>query len=187
MKKDCEARLRDLVPADETVVAVGTAEELRSLGSDIGSGGGWTFIVVTPERVLFARWDSPEKPHEDIRLDEVIHWAHGRQYNCHALVLTHPPMTRRQRGPARRILWFKWGEAEADIVRTQTVFRFSRPDTEVAKTIRAALEARNVPRSCCGLRRSREKRARGAATPADRKQADPIGPIILDNGERMFV
>jgi hypothetical protein len=42
LKKECEARLRDLVAEDEPILAVGTAEELRSLGSDIGSGGGWT-------------------------------------------------------------------------------------------------------------------------------------------------
>ncbi len=75
MKKECEAWLRGLVPADETVVAVGTAEELRSLGADIGSGGGWTFIVVTSQRLLFARWGSTQRRHEEIRFDEVTHWA----------------------------------------------------------------------------------------------------------------
>lgn len=59
MKKECEARLRELVPESETIVAVGTAEELRKLGPDIGSGGGWTFVVVTLERVLFADWGHP--------------------------------------------------------------------------------------------------------------------------------
>ena len=145
MKKDCEARLRDLVAADETIVAVGTAEELRRLGPEIGSGAGWTFVVVTLDRVLFARWGSPQKSHEEIRLDEVTRWAHGSQYNCHAVVLKHPPMTRRERVPAHRILWVRWGEAESEVTRTQTIFRFSRPETEVAKALRAALEERDVP------------------------------------------
>jgi hypothetical protein len=52
MKRACETRLRSLVPREETIVAVGTAEELRELGHDIGSGGGWTFVVVTVERLL---------------------------------------------------------------------------------------------------------------------------------------
>ena len=100
MKKECEARLRGLVPPDEPIAAVGTAEELRSLGPDIGSGGGWTFIVVPSERLLFAPLGSPQKPHEEIPLDDVMRWASGTQYNCEALVLTHPPMTRRERVPA---------------------------------------------------------------------------------------
>ena len=163
MKKDCEAWLRGLVPPDETVVAAGTTEELRSLRSDIGSGGGWTFIVVTSERLLFARWSSHQKSHEEIRLDEVMRWASGTQYNCEALVLTHPPMTRRQRVPAHRILWFEWGNTEADVTRTQTIFRFSRPDTQVAKALHSALSARKVTHEALHFEeRSREERTRGS-------------------------
>ena len=47
MKKDCAAHLRGLVARDETIVAMGTAHELRTPGSDLDSGGGDTFIVVT--------------------------------------------------------------------------------------------------------------------------------------------
>jgi hypothetical protein len=165
MKKECEARLRALVPADETVVAVGTAEELRRLGPDIGSGGGWTFVVVTLDRVLFADWGSPLKSHEEIRLDEVTSWAHGRQYNCYALALTHPSMTRRERVPAHRILWVSWGASDADVTRTQTMFRFSRPETEVAQALRIALEERELPDQLLRFKeRSREERTRGSHT-----------------------
>jgi hypothetical protein len=163
MKKECEARLRGLVPTDEPIAAVGTAEELRSLGPEIGSGGGWTFIVVTSERLLFAPWGSAQKPHEEIRLDEVTGWASGTQYNCEALVLTHLPMTRRQRVPAHRILWFEWGNAEADVTRTETIFRFSRPDTQVAKALHSALSARSVAHEPLHFEeRSREERTRGS-------------------------
>jgi len=163
MRKECEVWLRGLVPADETIAAVGTAEELRSLGADIGSGGGWTFIVVTFERLLFARWDSTQRSHEEIRLDEVTHWASGTQYNCEALVLTHPTTTRRQRVPAHRILWFEWGNAETDVTRTQTIFRFSRPDTRVAKALHSALLGRNVAHEPLHFEeRSRAERTRGS-------------------------
>jgi hypothetical protein len=163
MKKEREARLRGLVPTDEPISAVGTAEELRSLGPDIGSGGGWTFIVVTSERLLFASRGSPERPHEEIRLDEVTRWASGRQYNCEALVLTHPPTTRRQGVPAHRILWFEWGKAEADVTRTETILRFSRPDTQVAKALHSALSARRVVHEPLHFEeRSREERTRGS-------------------------
>jgi len=163
MKKDCEALLRASVPPDERITAFGTAKELRTLGPDIGSGGGSTFVVVTPERVLFAKWGSPQKPHEEIRLDEVSHWAQGSQYNCLVLVLIHPPMTRREQAPAHRILWFQWGSTEAAVTRTQTIFRFSRPDTKVAKAVRAALEERQLPHELLRFKeRSREDRTRGS-------------------------
>jgi hypothetical protein len=164
MRRDCETRLRDLVPQDEAIIAVGTAEELRKLGSNIGSGGGWTFLVVTTDRVLFARWGSPRKPPESIRLDEVTHWSEGRQYNCYVLVLTHPPITRRQRVAPHRFLWFTWGDDEADVTRTQTIFRFSRPETKAAKAIRASLEERCLPHELLRFReRSREERTGGSS------------------------
>ncbi|MDP9233717.1 MAG: hypothetical protein M3P01_04085, partial [Actinomycetota bacterium] len=80
MKKDCEGRLRELVPANETISAVGTAQELRTLVPDIGSGTGSTFLVVTPRRVLFAPWVSSRQPDEQIVFDEVARWADGVQY-----------------------------------------------------------------------------------------------------------
>jgi hypothetical protein len=163
MKKDCEARLRDLVPAGETITAVGTAAELRRLDPDIGSGSGVTFLVVSPLRVLFAPWAPPKQPHEEIRLDEVTRWADGVQYNAYALALMHPPMTRREQVPAYKVLWFKWGNAEADVTRTQTIFRFSRPGTEVAAALRSLLEQRAVPHDPLSFQeRSREDRTRGS-------------------------
>jgi len=171
MKKDCAAHLRGLVARDETIVAVGTAQELRTLDPDIGSGGGSTFIVVTEERALFAKWGSPQKPHEEIRINEVTHWGRGSQYNCHVVILTHPRMTRREPSPARRFLWLTWGRAEAERSRTQTIFRFSRPDTEVAKAIRAALEKRQVPHQLLRFEeRSREDRTRGSHAVMTAKQ-----------------
>ena len=164
MRKECEERLRRLVPTGEAVAAAGTAEELRELHGGIGSGSGWTFLVVTSERVLFAKWgESPKEPHQEIRLDEVTNWADGTQYNAYAAVLTHPPMTRRERVPAHKILWFKWGNARAGVTRTQTIFRFSRADTKAAKAIRAALEKRRVPHEVLHFEeRSREERIRGS-------------------------
>ncbi|MEA2508245.1 MAG: hypothetical protein QOG21_327, partial [Actinomycetota bacterium] len=43
-----------LVPRHEVTVAVGTAEELQTLGGDIGSGAGSTFVLVTSDRVLLS-------------------------------------------------------------------------------------------------------------------------------------
>jgi hypothetical protein len=91
MKKECEARLRALLPAEEPVLAVGTATELLSLGPEVGSGGGGTFVVVTPVRLLFAPWASPHEAPEEIRFDEVTRWASGTQYNCKESCLHIPP------------------------------------------------------------------------------------------------
>jgi hypothetical protein len=163
MKKDCEARLRALVASDETIAAVGTAQELRTLGADIGSGAGWTFLVVTPSRVLFAPWASPQQSHEEIRFDAVTRWADGLQYNAYALALTHPPMTRREQVPAHKVLWVEWGNTEADVTRTQTIFRFSRPSTDGAAAMRSLLEERGVPHDMLSFQeRSREDRTRGS-------------------------
>jgi hypothetical protein len=163
MKKDCEARLRALVASDETIAAVGTAQELRTLGVDIGSGAGWTFLVITPSRVLFAPWASPQQPHEQIRFDEVTSWADGMQYNAYAVALTHPPMTRIEQVPAHKVLWVEWGNAEADVTRTQTIFRFSRPTTEVATVMKSLLEERGVHHDLLSFEeRSREERTRGS-------------------------
>lgn len=176
MKRDCQERLRCLTFPDDVIIATGTAEELPSLGPDIGSGGGWTFIVLTVDRVLFAKWDSPERPHHEIRLDDVIHWASGRQYNCYVLVLTHPPSGGRGSLLARGALRFgrrrRGGSVKADVHRTQTIFRFSRPGTEVAKAIRGALEDRQVPHTALSFeerpRRDRTRGSRAVLTPKRR-------------------
>jgi hypothetical protein len=163
MRKDCDARLRALVPAGETITAVGTAAELRRLGPDIGSGSGVTFLVVSPLRVLFAPWTPPKQPHEEIRFDEVTRWADGVQYNAYALALTHPPMTRREQVPAHNVLWFHWGNAQADVTRTQTIFRFSRPTTDLAIAMKSLLEDRGLHHHLLSFEeRSREERTRGS-------------------------
>jgi hypothetical protein len=85
------------------------------------------------------------------------------QYNAYAVALTHPPMTRREQVPAHNVLWFKWGNAEADVTRTQTIFRFSRPTTEAAAALKAALKQLGVHRDLLSFEeRSREERTRGS-------------------------
>lgn len=94
----------------------------------------------------------------------------GTQYNCEALVLIHPSMTRRQRVPAHRV-WFEWGNAEADVTRTQTIFRFSRPDTQVAKALHSALSARKVAHEPLHFEEtSREDRTLGSHAVLSAKQ-----------------
>jgi hypothetical protein len=159
MQKDAEVRLRALVPHGEAIVAVGTAEELRELRRDIGSGSGGTFVVVTSHRLVFSELSADT--HYEIRLKEIEGWASGTQYNRLAIVLTHPPIPRRLWVPAHKILWFQWGNAVADFTLIQTIFRFSRPETQTAVAIRSALTARGVPhRTLHFEEKSREERTR---------------------------
>jgi hypothetical protein len=161
VKKEAEARLLALVPGDEVIVAVGTAAELQTLGRDIGSGAGFTFVVVTSRRLMFSELSS--ESHSEIRLEEVTQWASGTQYNRYALVLMHPAIRRRRRVAAHRILWFRWSHALTDVTLTQTTFRFSRPETKVAEAIRSALVERAVPHQLLRFdERSREERTGGS-------------------------
>lgn len=144
MKKACEARLRDLLASGEPALAVGVAEELDDLEGGMGSGGGWTFLVLSPRRVLFADWGSPHQPHGEIALDAVTRWADGTQYGRYALMLTHSPMARRRRSPSHSLLWFTWGEGWIERAETTTTFRFSKRYTEAAKLLRSALESRGL-------------------------------------------
>ena len=178
MKKDCEARLRRLADG-ETILALGTAEELQEIGAELGSGGGWTFVVLTSRRLLFANWARPDQPHREIALDEVSAWADGTQYHSYALVLTHPPKVRRQHAPAHRFLWFAWGNAQVDRGHTTTIFRFSRRDTEAATALRSVLEHRRLGHEVLHFKEvSRAERTRGSVDLYRRKRSNPLASII---------
>lgn len=175
MKEACEARLRALIPRQEPVVAVGTAEELKALETDVGSGGGWTFLVVTTSRLLFARWDHSDGPVGEIAFEDAGSWADGHQYNCYVVVVSHPPLIRRERVAAHRFLWLKWGVTHADVARSATILRFSRPGTKAAQALRSALESRGVTHETLRFReRSRAERTRGSHVAATRvEQLEP--------------
>ena len=164
-RRECEERLRALVPSSEEVIAVGTAEEIDSLKGNIGSGGGRTFIVLTSARILFAYWGWTEVDPDELLLDEVTHFVHGTQYNCYAIALDHSSQKRLERVPAHRFLWFRWGNARAERSRSQTIFRFSRPGTKLAQALRAELSKRQVPDEVITfVERSRNQRLAGSTT-----------------------
>jgi hypothetical protein len=163
MRKECDARLRALVSADEQVLAVGTADEFREPQGDLGVQGQWRFLLVTSSTLLFANWAKPDAPHEEITFDEVTRWADGTQYHRYVITLTHPPMTRQEHVPAHRVLWFAWGNAFEIRTRTTTTVRFSHRGTAAAKALRAALEERRIAHHSLVLEEvSREERTRGS-------------------------
>ena len=145
LKKECEARLRRLVTPEEALMALGTAEELKELGPNVGSGTGWTFVVLTDRRILFAGWGLRDAGHHEIDLSDISAWADGTQYNSYVIALTHSGMQRLERGVAHRFLWFKWGTSRVSVVRTQTIFRFSRRSTKLAAALGRELEDQKLP------------------------------------------
>jgi hypothetical protein len=68
MKRDCAARLRELLFAGEEVLAVGTADEFREAKGDLGGQGAWKLMLLADQRVLFANWAKREAGYEEISL-----------------------------------------------------------------------------------------------------------------------
>lgn len=155
LKRECDERLRSLVGAGERVLARGTATELRGLDDD-GSGD-WQFLVMTDRRLLSAHWGHPDR-HEDLALNAVTAWADGAQCHRYLFRLTHVPMTRPQEG-----LTLFGRRSVRDVTRTSTVLRFSRRDTAVASSLRAAFSDLVVPHTKLALpERTRDERTRGS-------------------------
>jgi hypothetical protein len=67
--------------------------------------------------------------------------------------------------PAHRFLWFRWGDAETEVTRTETILRFSRPDTRVAKAVASSLSLRSIVHEQLRFEeRARDVRTRGSQT-----------------------
>lgn len=157
-----EERLRRLVPAGEDVVAVGAADEFPDDAEDFGGQGHRRFLVVTMQRLLVTDW-SRSGADEEIVFDELGKWADGTQYHRYVVTLTHPSMTRNERVPAHRFLWFEWGDAYEPRSRSTTTLRFSHRDTAAATALRLALQAGGASHEALALKEvSREERTRGS-------------------------
>ena len=171
MRQECSARLLALVDADEQVVAKGTVDEMKELRHHIDSGGGWTFLVLTDRRMLFAPWTRSGRDCEQIVLDEVSAWTEATQQHRYAIALSHPPMTRVERVPAHNVLWLHWGNAWAERTRTETVFRFSQANGALAQAMRDELTRRDLPHDQLQLSSpTREERTRGSHSVLVRKR-----------------
>jgi len=123
--------------------------------------GGCTFIVVTEERPLFAKWGSLQKPHEEVRVNEVTHWGHGRHIQLPRLGPDASSDDSSRTG--KKVSVVDVGPSRGRPLSNPDHFSFSRPDTEVAKAIRAALEKRQVPHELLQFEeRSRQDRTRAS-------------------------
>jgi hypothetical protein len=74
-------------------------------------------VMVTDGRVLFA-WDAqPVGFHSDaISFEEITRWSLGRLHDERPLLrIEHPTHVRMERVAAHSVLWFSWGDAEAEV------------------------------------------------------------------------
>src|SRR5439155_8939134 len=129
-----EAYLRAHIGPEEAIVAAGPA------------------ALVTDRRILFG-WQLTSTPysgewtHDALTFDEVTRWSEGRLHDDRPLLrLEHPTHRRLERVPAHRFLWFRWGDATAEIPRGETTFRFARLRDPVFRAMRGRLELSGAQR-----------------------------------------
>jgi hypothetical protein len=79
--------------------------------------------------------------------DQIVGWSEGAHHDGRPILrLTHHPLTRIKWIPARRFLWWSWGNAVGPVVETTTSFAFGRRTDPVLRSIGAELDRRSVPR-----------------------------------------
>jgi hypothetical protein len=127
--------------------------------------------MVTDRRVLFA-WELPRVPDgpswfcDAIAFDEVARWSLGRRHDERPLLhLEHPTHVRIERVPAHTLLWFQWGNAEAEVRHDDVTPAFGGNRDEAFRATLSRLQRMNVPRGhdfLLALPGTREERTRGS-------------------------
>jgi hypothetical protein len=89
--------------------------------------------LVTDRRILFG-WRLPWPPHagewthDALAFEEIIGWSQGQRHDHRPLLrLEHPAHRRLEWAPAHRLLWFRWGNAAAEISHGETTFSSRSP------------------------------------------------------------
>jgi hypothetical protein len=145
--------------AGERVLARGRAFEppdpLQFDLSMVISGPGCA-VAVTERRVLWVSRDD-QRWVRSLPFALVRSYTEITQAHRYALALDHQRIDRVRWVPARQLLWWSWGTAEAVRPVASSVLAFSRRDTKAARAIRSRLQAIGVPAS---QPRSLPKRAR---------------------------
>lgn len=130
--------------------------------------------LVTDRRILTARQlRDPSRGRtwvlDPLAFDQIVGWSKGEHHDGRPILrLTHHPLTRITRVPARRFLWWTWGNAVGPVVETTTTLAFGRRTNPVFRAIRAELDSRNVPEGPsfvirpAGTRAQRMRESRGS-------------------------
>lgn len=130
--------------------------------------------LVTDRRILTVRqlWDPSGGRNlvlDPVAFDQIVGWSRGERHDGRPLLrLTHHPLTRITSVPARRFLWWTWGNALGPVVETTTTLAFGRRTNPIFRAIGAELDRRNVPEGPsfvirpAGTRAQRVKGSRGS-------------------------
>ena len=128
-------------------------------------------VMVTDSRVLFA-WElhrGPEGPSwlcDAIAFEEVTRWSLGRRHDERPLLrLEHPVHVRTERVPARNLLWFHWGNAEAEVPHDDVTLAFGSGRDEAFRATLNRLQHMKLLRGddfLAALPGTREERTRGS-------------------------
>jgi hypothetical protein len=128
-------------------------------------------VMVTERRVLFA-WDLyrvPDGPSwfgDAIPFEEVARWSLGRRHDERPLLhLEHPTHVRTERVPAHTLLWFHWGNAEAEVLHDDVTLAFAGKRDEAFRATLNRLQYMNIPRGgdfLVALPGTREERTRSS-------------------------
>lgn len=106
---------------------------------------------VTDHRILLAwRLNWPphvgEWTHDSLDFSEIAHWSEGRTHDERLLLLLiHPVHIRLEHGPARRFLWFQWGNRTHEAAYRETKLSFASRRAPVLVAIKGELERAQVP------------------------------------------
>jgi hypothetical protein len=107
--------------------------------------------VVTDRRILTVRQlrdpsGGRELVLDPLAFDQIVGWSKGEQHDGRPILrLIHHPLTRITWVPARRFLWWTWGDAVGAVVETTTTLAFGRRTNPVFRAIVAELDRRTVP------------------------------------------
>lgn len=105
--------------------------------------------LVTDRRILDARQIPPHRGGwlvDPVPFEEITRWTSGERHDHRPILeLEHRPLTRTDRVPARRFLWFTWGDAVGPVTRTTTSFGFGKRSNPILVAMRAELEWRKIP------------------------------------------
>lgn len=105
--------------------------------------------LVTDRRILDARRVPSRRGEwvlDPVPFEEITRWTSGERHDHRPILkLEHRPLTRIDRVPARRFLWFTWGTAIGPVTRTTTSFGFGTRTNPILGAIRAELEKRKIP------------------------------------------
>lgn len=129
-------------------------------------------VMVTDRRVLVA-WSLSQTPEgsrwfcDALSFEEITRWSVGRRHDERPLLLLeHPTHVRTEWVPAHNVLWFRWGNAEADLPHNDITLAFRSGRDEVFRAICDRLRNMNLPRGedfLIALPGTREERTRGSA------------------------